>query len=387
MAFCLKSSSAVWAILPLSGWLTFAQAAPPDTVTLESPRDFQVFQRQTKTLGAILVSGHALVECERVEARLTGSSPFGNLPSEWEALSFDHQSGAFRGDVWIAAGGWYLLELRLLQNGKAVASLDIPHVGVGEVFVVAGQSNATNYGEVRQETRSRMVAAFSAEGWRLANDPQPGVQDGSKNGSFIPAFGEALYEKYRVPVGVAAVGHGSTSIRQWLPKGGRFETPPTMGRFVSKVGENEWECDGTLFDGLIKAMRQLGHGGFRALLWHQGESDAHQQPEHDITADAYRRLLERVILASREQAGWDFPWFVAQASYHSPRDPSCPPIRDAQKSLWQSGIALEGPDTDQLTGDNRQNEGKGVHFSDKGLQAHGRLWAAKVGAYLNKVLK
>lgn len=385
MAYCLRPSAAVWAILPAACSLMFAQA--PASLTLDSPRDFQVFQRQSQAFGTVSVSGRALVECERAEARLTGSSLSGELPGAWEALSLNPEAGAFRGDIQVPAGGWYRFELRLLQNGKPVANLNIPHVGVGEVFVVAGQSNATNYGEVRQETGSGMVAAFSAEGWRLANDPQPGVQDGSKNGSFIPAFGDALYERYRVPVGVAAVGHGSTSVRQWLSKGTRFDTPPTMGKYVTKVGENEWECDGTLFDGMMKVIGRLGRGGFRALLWHQGESDAHQQPQYDIAADVYRRLMELLIRASREQAGWDFPWFVAQASYHTPLDPSCLPIRDAQKSLWRSGVALEGPDTDQLTGDNRQNEGTGVHFSDKGLRAHGRSWATAVEAYLDKALK
>jgi hypothetical protein len=78
---------------------------------------------------------------------------------------------------------------------------------------------------------------------------------------------------------------------------------------------------------------------------------------------------------------------VAQVSYHSPRDPSAPGIRDAQKSLWQAGLALSGPDTDQLTGDNRQNGGAGVHFSGKGLRAHGLLWAQKVEAWLDAILE
>ena len=43
--------------------------------------------------------------------------------------------------------------------------------------------------------RSGMVAAFSGDDWRPANDPQPGVQDNGRNGSFIPALGDALYEK------------------------------------------------------------------------------------------------------------------------------------------------------------------------------------------------
>jgi len=210
------------------------------------------------------------------------------------------------------------------------------------------------------------------------------VQDNSKNGSFIPAFGDALYEKYRVPIGVACVGHGSTSVRQWLPKGERMTAEPTMTRFVTGVGPGVWESSGQLFDGMMRRIQQLGPRGFRALLWHQGESDAHQTPEHDITAAEYRRLLELVIRASRREAGWDFPWMVAQASYHTPDDPRCQPIREAQASLWKAGIALEGPDTDQLTGDNRQNGGRGVHFSDQGLQAHGRLWAEKVEQWLDR---
>ena len=205
----------------------------------------------------------------------------------------------------------------------------------------------------------------------------------SKGGSFIPPFGDALYERLRVPIGVVCIGHGSTSVRQWLPKGERMTVQPTMTRFVIPAGPGEWESTGQLFEGMMQRIRQLGPHGFRALLWHQGESDAHQKPDHDISAKEYGRMMRLVIAESRREAGWDFPWFVAQASYHTPDDPSCPPIREAQAALWRSGIAQEGPDTDRLTGDNRQNQGQGVHFSDKGLKAHGKLWADKVGAWLD----
>jgi hypothetical protein len=60
-----------------------------------------------------------------------------------------------------------------------------------------------NYGEVRQQTRSAMVVSFSGCAWSIANDPQAGVQDNSRNGSFIPSFGDTMYEKYRVSIGVA----------------------------------------------------------------------------------------------------------------------------------------------------------------------------------------
>jgi lysophospholipase L1-like esterase len=142
-----------------------------------------------------------------------------------------------------------------------------------------------------------------------------------------------------------------------------------------------------LFDRLATRLLQLGPYGCRAVLWHQGESDTNQAlVGRTLPGGQYRDSLEQIIRKSRERAGWEVPWFVAQASYHSPQDPGSPDIRAAQEALWVDGIALEGPDTDALTGDLRDNGGRGVHFSAKGLQVHGERWAEKVGAHLDKVL-
>ena len=43
----------------------------------------------------------------------------------------------------------------------------------------------------------------------------------------------------------------------------------------------------------------------------------------------------------------------------SAANPSSPSLRAGQKQLWDSGLALQGPDTDTLRGDNRN----GIHFS------------------------
>jgi hypothetical protein len=48
-------------------------------------------------------------------------------------------------------------------------------------------------------------------------------------------------------------------------------------------------------------------------------------------------MMERLIVESRRRAGWEFPWLVAQASYHSPADPLAAEIREAQASLWEDG--------------------------------------------------
>jgi hypothetical protein len=363
-----------------------ASPTPAGDVVLSSPLDYQVFQRKTKSQGAVVIRGRSAVPVDRVEARVVGQAITGPLNATWQAVALDRHTGEFHAELSTAAGGFYEVALRVRRSAQNVETLSIQHVGVGEVFVISGQSNSTNYGEVPQVTKTGMVTTFNGDSWRLANDPQPGVQDNSTKGSFIPSFGDALYRKYRVPIGIASVGHGSTSVRQWLPAGDPVEVMPTMTKYVLQNADGTLISDGTLFNGMMTRIRQLGVHGFRAVLWHQGESDSHQPPEHEITAETYRRMLERVILATRSQAGWNIPWFVAQATYHTPEDISCPPIREAQRSLWQSGVALQGPDTDALTAKYRQNNGKGTHMNDAGLKAHGQLWAQQVELCLDPLL-
>jgi hypothetical protein len=336
--------------------------------------------------GKIRIVGKLRLPGDRIEARLTGNSPNGPLPGNWARLSLDKRSGAFHGSLATTPGGFYQLQVRALRGGKPVAETAVPHVGLGEVFVVSGQSNATNYGEVRQVTETRMVVAFDGSSWRIANDPQPGVQDHSHKGSFIPAFGDALYRKYHVPIGVADVGHGSTSVRQWLPAGYPVYVMPTMTKFVSRNAQGQLVFDGTLFNGMMQRIHQLGKHGFRALLWHQGESDSQQPPSHNISATMYRKMMVELIKASRKDAGWNIPWIVAEATYQ-PKTGLTPSIEAAQRRLWHKGLAMEGPNTDTLGPEWRQNHGMGVHFSSEGLRKHGQLWAQAVEAYMDSVLQ
>ena len=323
-------------------------------ITVLSPRNLQVFQRRGKLVGFIVVSGRVKPECDKVEVRISGASLQGALPDQWQAVTVAGLGQAFSAVLATTPGGWYKVAVRAVRGGAPVAQALVEQVGVGEVFVGAGQSNSTNSGQFPTQQASGMVSSFSGSDWRIADDPQPGVHDLSEGGSFWPAFGDALYEKYKVPVGVAVTGHGGTSIDQWQP-------------------------DDELFNWMMTRIYQLGPLGFRAVLWHQGESDV------GGTADEYARKLTNVIRGSTAAAGWEFPWAVAQVSYHSPDAPSFPTTREAQQRPWDTGVALEGPDTDTLGGDNRDLEGAGIHFSPQGCKAHGEMWAQKIAIYLDRV--
>ena len=362
----------------------------PVSIALEAPLNYQVFQRSSAGSGSVIVAGtlqfnQAVSSTVELQARVLGESRTGILPGTWQRLPSDSRVSRFKGHLLAPAGGWYRLELRVLIGNKAVSTNTVEHVGVGEVFVIAGQSNSANHGEGRQNPKSGSVTAFDGRGWRLAEDPQPGAS--GDGGSFIPAFGDALSQKLGVPIGVVCLGAGGTSVREWLPKGDTFASPPTTFANTIAVGDGLWASSGGLFDRLANRMKELGPQGFRSVLWHQGESDSQQADGHNISPKKYATYLQRIIEASRQSAGWSAPWFVAQASYHTPTATGSPDLRAAQMGLVQAGIALAGPDTDALTGDLRDSNGQGVHFSGKGLQKHGEMWSQLVGSWIESQTK
>ena len=354
-------------------------------VTLEAPLDYQVIQRSSRTEGEMQVRGSvagADVAPADVETRLIVA---GRSDAAWSRLDARFDGVAFTGRRKAPAGGWYRLEVRALRGGKLLGSTLVEHVGVGEVFVVAGQSNSANHGEVRQVPQTQRVSAFDGTRWRMAVDPQPGAS--GKGGSFMPAFGDEIVKRFDVPVGIVACGIGATSVREWLPRGCTFPNPPTIENRVEQLADGRWASKGAAFDMLVSRMKSVGPHGFRAVLWHQGESDANQKDStRTLPGMLYREHLTLVIRRSAEEIGWAPPWFVAQVSYHVPGDEGSPDLRAAQASLWNDGIAFEGPDTDALKGDLRERNGQGVHFSAKGLGEHGLRWAGKVVPWLEAQL-
>lgn len=353
---------------------TFVRESDAVLTTLDAASGVEFYQRdRTTQTAAVDISGNFQTADGTSIAKIQASADGTN----WIDLAID-ANGSYNGSITLP-GGWHYVNVRALDGSNQVlTSTTTGKIGVGEIFITAGQSNSTNYGDAATQTTTGDVVSLNlATGeWRTANDPQSttinGKSDGSNRGSTWPAFGDALSEMLGVPVGVVSVGWGGSSVQQW--------NPANVDTSAAGWDEIAFEPgNSTLFGRLAYALEKLD-GNVAGILWHQGESNAGSTQEY------YQSMLESLIEASWDEVGWEIPWLVALVSRNGFSDANKvgvlhQQIRDAQMAVIDEyeNVFL-GPDSDALIEALRgQLSGNGIHFSVDGLQRLGELWAQSAG--------
>lgn len=268
-------------------------------VVLEKgPRNWQILQQDARGEATLRLAGRWLTTAghrkARVLARLVAeadSSPLG--------LRFDWREATTRPDgTWaltlprVPRGGLYRLETALRLDGGpsewALRGDMVHHFGVGDLWVIAGQSNATGYGrEAVDDAPELGVHMFHASGeWRLATHPvsdstrtrYPLNREGANPAhSFAIPFAKRLKRALGWPIGIVPAALGGSPLSRWVR------------------GVN-----GDLFDNMLQIVRDSG-GSCRGMLWHQGCSDA-SNGEHPLYLERFTRMvadLRRSLRAPR----------------------------------------------------------------------------------------
>lgn len=227
---------------------------------------------------------------------------------------------------------------------------DDPECGI---FLVLGQSNAGNHGDVPYSARQEVYSLnFMDMRCHRAEDPLPGAS--GCGGSVWSRMGDELISAGMFKrVLFVPLAFGGTFLRDWTP-GGRLSHRLALA--LSRLSK----CLGSsLID-------------FDAVLWQQGEAEANLT---DMTAEQYRELF-LLLVADLRNRGVFSPIFISQTSICdgavSPRANHAA-IRDGQASLHNPVLGLlAGPDTDTIIGDGRYD---GCHLSGKGMALCARLWS------------
>lgn len=148
-------------------------------------------------------------------------------------------------------------------------------VFVGEVFAIAGQSNAAGYGKGEVCDPPQYGVSVFDTGWRTAAHPigqtkaSAAYADALNCGhSAWLSFGKKILEQTSSPVGLVPAALNGSGIRSWQP------------------GE-------PLFENLVSLCLQTGAGN---IIWYQGCTDTDEP-------DGYEELLERMLRELQSRLG------------------------------------------------------------------------------------
>ena len=318
--------------------------------------EYTILQRDEQDAAVLTVDGYAAPGAAKMQVRAVLSQEAERGESTGWIDASAGENNEFDFSIPLSAGGWYSIEVRTFDSaGDVLAEKTIiKKIGVGDVFIVSGQSNSACFGSAVTAASEDRVAVYSARDglWRHCEDPLPSNSDDiGYGGSPWPAAGDALVEELKIPVGFVVTGRGGAAIAEFDPVSGPYYTY------------------------IKEAVTRLKDTGFKAILWHQGETDA----INGTSTETYLSTLRAIISQSRQDAGFHVPWIVANVSYHTSSSVTSEgreAVRLAQQQSWEDENVFMGPDTDQLLDGYRAPDG--IHFSETGLKRHGEMWAESI---------
>lgn len=298
--------------------------------------DYQVFQRGPANTADLRAEGAAsgadgrTVEVRVLKAGLT-------LPGfDWQTagkVSAGKWSAELRG---LPAGGPYKIEFRV---AGAAPSASVAGVLVGDLWVLAGQSNMEGVGNledlplpsamvnsldmtdswvVAEDPLHRLVDAADKVHWRKNSKGEIAKLEGEELRKWIAArrkgagvglpFALEMVRRTGIPVGLIPCAHGGTSMDQWSPD------------LKDRGGES-------LYGAMLRRI-QLAGGRIRGVLWYQGESDANEKAA-PLFEEKFRRFIQQFRQDIAQPA---LPFYYVQIGRHVASAPAAPwnIVQDAQ---------------------------------------------------------
>lgn len=354
--------------------LLFIYCSGYSQIIINKPKKRAVYQRDNSNWSFIPIKGKLNNgPIKSAKARLVTKN--GGQNSEWENLSIFGQE--FNGKV-KSIGGWYTLEIEATDLNNNTYNLTNHLVGIGEVIVVAGQSNTLGSGSHAEEDR---VIGLNYSGF---NEDFDFFIDLTKNTNgrnteankwigpnvspkaFMANLGDKIVRQFQVPVAFFSTGASATTIQEW--------SSPNTEPYIS-------------LKNCLKYYNQ--EYGVRGVLWHQGETNSLYST---TKAEDYFEFFKRLVSNTRNDFGHEeLAWSVAQVSWTKYKllvpdqnDPNSiarrTETRNGQKYTYERiNNVFQGPDSDILDGyGGSENRHDGIHFTHLGYERLAELWYQKL---------
>ncbi|MCQ2462351.1 MAG: sialate O-acetylesterase [Clostridia bacterium] len=270
---------------------------------MNSITDYAIIQRDKNGFGKCIFSGEYKYSGEIIMARVV-SEDDNSTVIPWHRCSVG--ANEWKTELCVPEGGLYRAEARLCGAEQTETNnrydwcdliACVCHFGVGDIFVMAGQSNMSGYGrDPAYDPPELGIHLFdNSAKWCLAVHPLNSVpfpvypnNDSSSGTSPALSFARALRRKLNVPIGLVAAAQGGSPLAAWNPA----EEKPY------------------LYEALVQKLNAVGQ--FRGMIWYQGCNEA-----CDIqNAEAYLDKFTETVSLWREKFGY-FPIATCQINRHA----------------------------------------------------------------------
>lgn len=307
-----------------------------------------------------------------------------NQSTGWLKIKTRFQSEDFNFKILNVATGWYTLKLKVTDNNFSENEITIQNVGVGEVFIIAGQSNAQGgrppdggfYTSIffgAQDIRVNCIDRYyNAEETDYAI---PVITKINNETNIAPAgraswcwakLGDLIANAYQVPVLFINAAIGATNIQQWYNG--------SLGLMVYDEISNRTYSNGWPYAHLKNSLNYYANlFGVRTILWHQGEGNTPNFGENGNNFNSYTSQLIGLINNSRLNFNNNMSWVVARVSRFG--DGYNNNLKTAQTFVGQKpGFnTFLGPDTDEIQPSAALRDAN-VHFRGTGLVDLANAW-------------
>ncbi len=289
---------------PTSVSLFVVDTAPVaiDRVFVTEPKAFKVFQQNGSNQANMLISGTYDGMATAIAARFNGGA--------WVDIDTSLAGGTYSGTLPNQAAGQGWLEVRYSNN--TTVQYHVPYVGIGDVFLIFGQSNAegridsrlfyshaTLRAGVHDHANDFSYTNLQTSNWREAAEPLDTSTGAAYNSPWSPLITSILAQTSK-PVGLIATAHGQVG---FIGDGGTLQAP-----------------SGVTYGEITEAYERAASGGLKAGILYQGESDMNVNTvDYAGHKSTYRTRVE--AFQSTFQADYSLPTFkvvlVTPGYFHS----------------------------------------------------------------------
>ncbi|WP_420150814.1 sialate O-acetylesterase [Spirosoma sp.] len=343
------------------------------------PRQRTVFQRSVNNVAQVTIAGTCPTRTERIEIRVSPTiDSYGQNSDAFVLLDNQPANGFFSGKINIT-GGWYNLDVRAIAQNQVICHTRVTPVGVGEVFVIAGEANAQGVTPIRSvaaamDTRVNCVPHYNyTDTTRLPVPPlfnwiadgETAIGPHGNTAWCWSELGDILTKRLNVPVLFYNTAWAGTTVRNWRE---------SMEQGNTTIGGNALPA-GMPYSNLKRVLQDyVPLTGLRAVLWQQGETEYYSaNPQATNYAADLQAIIARTRLDSRSA---ELPWLVARASADNTTSQLYPsgsyePVTNQQNNVIQTvAKVMAGPIVDTI----QMPRPDGKHLQGAGLSRLAAAW-------------